>query len=153
MTVRTNWGEDAACRDADPDLFFPIGTTGAALRQIEEAKRICRRCPEQIQCLAWALEHGVADGVWGGTTQDERRLTRSLSRRKTISKEDDNDKSHHPAEHGEHGIRAQAAQPKAARILRRAGIGPDAGGTGAMAASAWIHRLNAGCGNCGFSSP
>jgi hypothetical protein len=46
-----NWHEDVACRDADPDMFFPIGTTGAALRQMEEAKRICRDCPVQIQCL------------------------------------------------------------------------------------------------------
>jgi WhiB family redox-sensing transcriptional regulator len=124
MIVRTKWDEDAACRDADPNLFFPIGTTGAALGQMEEAKRICRRCPEQIQCLAWALEQGVADGVWGGTTPDERRVIRSLSRKKTTSKEDDNEKSYHPAEHEEHGARAQAARPKAGRILRRAGIGP-----------------------------
>jgi WhiB family redox-sensing transcriptional regulator len=48
MTVHVNWHEDVACRDADPDLFFPIGTTGAALRQMEEAKRICRDCPVQI---------------------------------------------------------------------------------------------------------
>jgi hypothetical protein len=47
---------------------LPIGTTGAALRQMEEAKRICRDCPVQIHCLAWALENGVTDGVWGGTT-------------------------------------------------------------------------------------
>ena len=131
MTVHMNWREDVACRDADPDLFFPIGTTGAALRQMEEAKQICRVCPVQIQCLAWALGNGVADGVWGGTTPDERRVIRSLSKRKTISEEHDDDKSYHPAEHGEHGIRAQAAPGKAARILRRAGIGPDAGGTGA----------------------
>jgi WhiB family transcriptional regulator, redox-sensing transcriptional regulator len=45
MTIRMNWREDAACGDADPDLFFPIGTTGNALRQIDEAKRICRFCP------------------------------------------------------------------------------------------------------------
>jgi WhiB family transcriptional regulator, redox-sensing transcriptional regulator len=131
MTVHVNWREDIACRDADPDLFFPIGTTGAALGQMKEAKRICRACPVQIQCLAWALGKGVADGVWGGTTPDERRVIRSLSRRTTISKADDDDKSYHPAERGEHGIRAQAAPGKAARILRRAGIGPDAGGTGA----------------------
>ena len=131
MTVYMNWREDIACRDADPDLFFPIGPTGAALRQMEEAKRICRACPVQIQCLAWALENGVADGVWGSTTPDERRVIRSLSIRKTISKEHGDDKSYHPAEHREHGIRAQAAPGKAARILRRAGIGPDAGGTGA----------------------
>ena len=68
MTVHVNWHEDVACRDADPDLFFPIGTTGAALRQTEEAKRICRDCPVQIHCLAQALENGVTDGVWGGTT-------------------------------------------------------------------------------------
>jgi WhiB family redox-sensing transcriptional regulator len=83
MTVRMNWREDAACGDADPDLFFPIGTTGNALRQIDEAKRICRCCPVHIQCLAWALENGVTDGVWGGVTEDERRAIRSLSRRST----------------------------------------------------------------------
>ena len=82
MTMRLNWREDAACGDADPDLFFPIGTTGNALRRIDEAKRICCRGPAQIQCLAWALENGVTDGVWGGTTEDERRAIRSLSRRK-----------------------------------------------------------------------
>lgn len=58
MTARMRWREDAACRDAGPDLFFPIGTTGVALGQIEEAKQICRICPAQVQCLAWVLEKG-----------------------------------------------------------------------------------------------
>ena len=44
MTVHISWRDDAACRDADPDLFFPVGTTGPALRHIDEAKRICRAC-------------------------------------------------------------------------------------------------------------
>ena len=48
MTVRVNWREVAACRDADPDLFFPVGTAGPALRQVEEAKRICRACPAHL---------------------------------------------------------------------------------------------------------
>ena len=78
-----NWREDVACRDADPDLFFPIGTTGATLRQMEEAKRICRDCPVQVQCLAWALGNGVTGGVWEGTTPDERRVIQSLSRTTT----------------------------------------------------------------------
>jgi WhiB family transcriptional regulator, redox-sensing transcriptional regulator len=73
MTARANWRDDAACRDADPDLFFPIGTTGPALRQIGEAKQVCRTCPAQTQCLAWALDNRVIDGVWGGTTGEERR--------------------------------------------------------------------------------
>jgi WhiB family transcriptional regulator, redox-sensing transcriptional regulator len=131
MTIHMNWREDVACHDADPDLFFPISTTGAALRQMEKAKQICRSCPAQIQCLAWALDNGITDGVWGGTTPDERRVIRSLSRQTTKSKADGDDKSSHPAERREHGIRPQAAQTKTARILRHAGIGPNAARTGA----------------------
>jgi WhiB family redox-sensing transcriptional regulator len=93
MTAGANWRDDGACCGAHPDLFFPFGTTGAALRQIEEAKRICRVCPVQTQCLAWALENGVTDGVWGGTNPDERRVIRTLSRRKTFSEEDHTDES------------------------------------------------------------
>ena len=81
MTVRVNWREIAACRDADPDLFFPVGTAGPALRQIEAAKQICRACPAQARCLAWALEHGIGSGVWGGTTEDERRAIRRPAKR------------------------------------------------------------------------
>ena len=66
MTVHVNWRQDAACRDADPELFFPVGTTGPALHQIRDARRICCGCPAQAPCLAWALDHGVTDGVWGG---------------------------------------------------------------------------------------
>jgi WhiB family transcriptional regulator, redox-sensing transcriptional regulator len=85
MSVRASWREDAACRGADPDLFFPVGTARAALRQIEQAKRTCRSCPAQIQCLAWALDNAVTDGVWGGTTEDERRVIRSLPAPRTTS--------------------------------------------------------------------
>lgn len=61
-----NWREHAACRDADPDLFFPIGTTGPALVQAEDAKAVCRGCPVREVCLRWALENGQDSGVWGG---------------------------------------------------------------------------------------
>ena len=68
----TDWRNYAACRDVDPDLFFPLGTVGASVAQIEQAKQICRTCPVSRPCLHWALENGDA-GVWGGTTEDERR--------------------------------------------------------------------------------
>jgi WhiB family redox-sensing transcriptional regulator len=71
--MRANWRQLAACRDVVPGLFFPIGTAQPALLQAEEAKQVCRRCPVQSQCLAWALDHKVT-GIWGGTTEDERRL-------------------------------------------------------------------------------
>lgn len=87
MTIGTNWRDDAACQDADPDLFFPIGTTGPTLYQIDEAKRICLACPVRERCLAWALEVGAASGIWGGTTEDERRaLRRQAGRRNRASK-------------------------------------------------------------------
>ena len=89
MTIDVNWREDAACRDADPDLFFPVGTAGPALRQIREARRICCGCPAQARCLAWALHHGVTDGVWGGTTGEQRRALRSLARTRPNGQEDD----------------------------------------------------------------
>src|SRR5258708_4026099 len=39
-----DWRHRALCRDEDPELFFPIGNTGPALLQIEEARTVCRRC-------------------------------------------------------------------------------------------------------------
>lgn len=68
-----DWRHNAACRDVDPELFFPIGNTGPALLQIEEAKSVCRRCPVREPCLHWAIESGQDAGVWGGTSEDERR--------------------------------------------------------------------------------
>jgi hypothetical protein len=50
-----DWRHNAVCREEDPELFFPIGNTGPALLQIEEAKAVCRRCPVMEQCLQWAL--------------------------------------------------------------------------------------------------
>ncbi|AEA28903.1 transcription factor WhiB (plasmid) [Pseudonocardia dioxanivorans CB1190] len=63
---------DLPCRAEDPELFFPVGTGGPAARQIEEAKAVCRRCPVTAACLSRAFELG-AGGVWGATTQAERR--------------------------------------------------------------------------------
>ena len=73
------WRERAACRGEDPELFFPIGSTGPALDQIAEAKEVCGRCPVREACLDFALSTGQAYGIWGGLTEDERR---SLRRRR-----------------------------------------------------------------------
>lgn len=66
------WRTKALCRDYDPDLFFPIGDTGPAEVQAEQAKAICHRCPVIDTCLAWAYETRQKHGVWGGLTADER---------------------------------------------------------------------------------
>jgi WhiB family redox-sensing transcriptional regulator len=67
------WRGGAACRHHDPDLFFPEGTAGPALRQADQAKRVCQSCPVRTPCLGFALRHGVAFGIWGGATAEERR--------------------------------------------------------------------------------
>lgn len=83
LPVNTNWRIAAVCRDEDPDLFFPIGTTGPAIAQAEEAKALCRTCPVMEACLDWALESGQDHGVWGGTDEeDRRRIQRRATRRR-----------------------------------------------------------------------
>ena len=74
-----DWRHRAACRDEDPELFFPIGTTGPALHQVDEAKAVCQRCEAVDECLSWALNSDQDAGVWGGLDEDERR---TLKRRR-----------------------------------------------------------------------
>ncbi len=71
-----DWRRSAACRDTDPALFFPVGTTGPAVEQIAAAKRVCNACPSQTECLEFALASNQDSGVWGGLTEDERRTIR-----------------------------------------------------------------------------
>jgi WhiB family redox-sensing transcriptional regulator len=71
-----NWYQSAACLHHDPELFFPVGTTGAALVQMQEAKAVCEQCPVIASCLAWALDAGIEHGVWGGHSEEERRALR-----------------------------------------------------------------------------
>ncbi|WP_374204803.1 WhiB family transcriptional regulator [Pseudonocardia sp. WMMC193] len=66
---------ETPCTD-DPELFFPVGTSGPALLQIAEAKAHCQRCPALDRCLALALETGQDHGIWGATTEQERRALR-----------------------------------------------------------------------------
>lgn len=72
---RTNWRDHAACSHLDPDLFFPVQRR-ASLTDIEAAKRVCQRCPVTTACLRWALDLGHVLGIWGGTTEEERRALR-----------------------------------------------------------------------------
>jgi WhiB family transcriptional regulator, redox-sensing transcriptional regulator len=75
-----DWRQSAACAD-HPDLFFPIGTTGTALVQLEQARRVCQSCQVRSACLEWALTTGADHGVWGGLSEEERRALRRRDRR------------------------------------------------------------------------
>lgn len=63
-----SWREYALCAQADPEAFFPEKGGSVA-----EAKRVCARCPVQAACLDYALRNNERFGVWGGTSEPERR--------------------------------------------------------------------------------
>jgi WhiB family redox-sensing transcriptional regulator len=71
-----SWRDRALCRDTDPELFFPIGTTGTALHAIDYAKRVCEQCSVTQECLDFALETNQDSGIWGGLSEEERRSIR-----------------------------------------------------------------------------
>ena len=71
-----DWRDHALCRDTDPELFFPVGTTGPALVTQDHAKRVCANCAVQQACLDYALDTNQDSGIWGGLTEEERRAIR-----------------------------------------------------------------------------
>ncbi len=75
-TATDTWRAASSCRDTDPDLFFPVGTTGPALDQIAAAKAVCDACDAKEPCLEFALTTNQDSGVWGGTSEEERRKLR-----------------------------------------------------------------------------
>jgi WhiB family transcriptional regulator, redox-sensing transcriptional regulator len=79
-----SWVSRGACRQADPELFFPIAVTGSAAREAEVAKAVCGACAVRVICLSFALE-AMPEGVWGGTTLEERRAVRRRSARRQAS--------------------------------------------------------------------
>ncbi|MGA1362071.1 MAG: WhiB family transcriptional regulator [Ilumatobacteraceae bacterium] len=62
------WRHRGACNGLDPSIFFPESEEDS-----DEAKSICAECPVRIPCLEHALSLREKDGVWGGTTEKERR--------------------------------------------------------------------------------
>lgn len=66
-----DWVEHAECRGAPTEEFFPERG-----EDTQTAKVICAACPVSVECLAWALDHGEKHGIWGGTSERERRSLR-----------------------------------------------------------------------------
>lgn len=66
------WMDDALCREVGPEPFFPDSDISP-----RDALEICHRCDVEIECLTFALTIGPVSGIWGGTTEaDRRRLKR-----------------------------------------------------------------------------
>lgn len=86
---------DGRCRKLNigADVFFPTGQrvglskTGMSVEEAEDdvEKRICALCPRQMDCVEYAIEHGITDGVWGFASKKRARVRRNKSLRIKIA--------------------------------------------------------------------
>ena len=76
-----HWRDEAACRERDTELFFPLGSSGESLSQAARAKALCAVCPVSHECLIFAVTTNQEYGVWGGLDEEERREVRRSWRR------------------------------------------------------------------------
>jgi len=67
-TMDTNWMARGRCKDMDPALFFPSDSIG-----VRSAQHVCVDCTVRLPCLSFALANSINDGVWGGTSERQRR--------------------------------------------------------------------------------
>lgn len=71
--VSPSWMGLAACRNANPELFYASEMTGRfRVSEIKRAVSICRGCPVRLECLSWALEMHDDYAILGGLTPGER---------------------------------------------------------------------------------
>jgi WhiB family redox-sensing transcriptional regulator len=78
-----DWQAYARCTEVDPEIFFPErgGSSKAA-------RAVCSTCPVRAECLEYALNNKEQFGIWGGTSERERRRLRkerALRRLRTAS--------------------------------------------------------------------
>ena len=74
------WLVDAACRRADPEIFFAETNGKFSSPRTKAALKVCSECPVRLKCLAWALETGDGFAVLGGMTPVQRtRYRRELA--------------------------------------------------------------------------
>lgn len=74
-----NWRDKAECNGADPEIFFPdleFDTAEARRAKTKAAREYCRACPVRQECLDWALDNRVTDGIYGGQTYGQRKAYR-----------------------------------------------------------------------------
>ncbi len=72
---QSHWRSQAACRGLDTTLFFP-----GQGEPVAEAQAVCFACPVEVECASYALDSSQRFGIWGGTTERERRRIRAERR-------------------------------------------------------------------------
>lgn len=78
------WMALAKCKNTEPSLFFSHDEV-----RVREAQQVCATCPVRLACLACALDNNLSDGVWGGTSEQERRRVVSVRRDRSRAAQDE----------------------------------------------------------------
>ncbi|HMC52414.1 MAG TPA: WhiB family transcriptional regulator [Acidimicrobiales bacterium] len=81
-TEDDGWMARGKCRDLPPSTFFPSDGVG-----VDIARRLCADCPVKAPCLEYALENRIDHGVWGGTSERERRRILRQRRREAATRD------------------------------------------------------------------
>ena len=69
------WMDDALCAEVGTEPFFPESHDNP-----RHALAVCQRCEVRMKCLDHALSMPLNPaGIWGGTTERERRDLRRAS--------------------------------------------------------------------------
>lgn len=68
IEINSTWKSRRQCRGMEPNFFFPHDS-----KDVEIAKEYCQGCPVINECLEYALENNIKDGVWGGMSESDRR--------------------------------------------------------------------------------
>lgn len=78
MAALQEWHVNGLCSYYGSDLFFPadVESRGSRLRRESRAKAICESCPVKRQCRNHALDLPEEWGIWGGTSEVDRRRGR-----------------------------------------------------------------------------
>lgn len=77
LLERPTWQLRAACRGKGADLFFPLRGQQDAY---EAARTVCATCPVTEQCLEFALADPATQGMWAGTTAQDRKAMHRAAR-------------------------------------------------------------------------
>ena len=68
----THWADRSACIKLEPAMFYPNPRRPGYQAAVTRAKTVCFGCPVWRECLNYAMDQQIEEGVWGGLAADER---------------------------------------------------------------------------------
>ena len=79
-SLAAEWVTFRRCNGIDPNVFFPNDGAGVIV-----AQKVCADCPVADACREYALANNITHGVWGGTSERQRRRILRDRRRSSTS--------------------------------------------------------------------